>query len=582
MRLTFSKQSKALLSLLFVALYVQAQIPTDYYINAKGESGAALKTALYRIVSSHTARSYSQLWEDFKSTDVREDGKIWDMYSNCTNYEPGGSAQGHNYSGEGDSYNREHSFPKSWFNDATPMYTDLFHLYPTDGYVNNRRSNYPFGENNGETYQSNGGFSKVGSCTVSGYSGTCFEPADEYKGDFARTYFYMATAYEDKIASWSSDMLAGNSYPAYADWAITMLLRWAAEDPVSEKEINRNNAVYNIQHNRNPYIDYPGLEQYVWGTKTSEEFDPDNYDGSGGSTDPDPDDKTVEAPTFSPASGIVTEGTEVTITTATTGAYIYYTVNDGEEQVLYPPVTLTINETTSISAYAQMGDYKSETVTAVYTIAGDSPVGENVYTLVTNTSELSEGLNVLIVCPDQDVAMAAQSSDIRSYASVNISTTNTITTEVGGSGEPYCLLLGGHSGAWTFYDVKDYVYLALTSSANKLHTATSAEDKTAQWTISIDADAIATVTNASYTDRSIKYNSTAPRFACYRSGQKSVQLFALNTADQIAEIQTNAKGFVEVYDVQGKFVRRAKNGTEALRNLPCGFYVVNGQKMIVR
>ena len=87
---------------------------------------------------------------------------------------------------------------------------------------------------------------------MSGYSGTVFEPADEYKGDFARTYFYMATAYEDKISSWSSPMLAGNKYPAYANWALTMMLRWAEEDPVSDKEIARNNAVYDLQNNRNP------------------------------------------------------------------------------------------------------------------------------------------------------------------------------------------------------------------------------------------------------------------------------------------------------------------------------------------
>lgn len=120
-----------------------AQNPNGYYSKARNQKGKALKTALFQIISNHTQRSYKQLWEDFKSTDVRSDGKIWDMYSNVTNYEPGGSKQGANYSKEGDSYNREHSFPKSWFDDEYPMYTDLFHLYPTDGYVNNRRSNYP-------------------------------------------------------------------------------------------------------------------------------------------------------------------------------------------------------------------------------------------------------------------------------------------------------------------------------------------------------------------------------------------------------------------------------------------------------
>lgn len=271
------RQSITFVLFVFVVQAVIAQNLTSYYSKADGKKGAALKTAMYGIVSNHTQRSYKQLWTDFKKTDVRADGKIWDMYSNATNYVPGGSAQGKNYKDEGDAYNREHSFPKSWFNDGYPMYTDLFHLYPTDGYVNNRRSNYPFGETEGEKYKSNGGFSKLGKCTVSGYSGIVFEPADEYKGDFARTYFYMATAYENKIASWSCDMLAGNSYPAFATWALNMLLRWAEEDPVSQKEIDRNDAVYGIQNNRNPFIDFPGLEQYIWGTHTSEAFSVTSY-----------------------------------------------------------------------------------------------------------------------------------------------------------------------------------------------------------------------------------------------------------------------------------------------------------------
>lgn len=574
MKISMSRHFRTLMSLLLVALCAQAQIPTGYYADATGEKGAGLKTALYAIVGPHTARSYSDLWEDFKSTDVRADGKIWDMYSNCTDYEPGGSAQGKNYSAEGDSYNREHSFPKSWFNDAKPMYTDLFHLYPTDGYVNNRRSNYPFGENDGETYSSNGGFSKVGSCTVSGYSGTCFEPADEYKGDFARTYFYMATAYEDRIASWSSPMLAGNSYPAYEEWAVTMLLRWAAEDPVSDKETARNNAVYQIQGNRNPYIDFPGLEQYVWGTKTAVAFDPDSYEGGGGAVDPG--ETTVEAPAFSPAPGMVAEGTEVTVTTATEGTYICFTVNGGEEQILYPPVTLTVNEPTVITAYAMLGEYRSETVTASYTLAGDSPQGVNVYRLVTDAADLSEGLHVLIVCPDQDVALAAPGSDIRGYAPVDISSSYTVTTETGGDSQPRCLLLGGQAGAWTFCDVTDGTYLALTASANKLHSVASADDKEAQWTVSIDADGIATITNASHTERSIKYNASSPRFACYRSGQKSVQLYALRTVDAIQAVRTSGDGSVEVYDLEGRLVRRARSAAGALNGLPSGFYVVGG------
>ena len=249
----------------------------SYYSNADGKKGSALKTALAGIIRSHTTKSYDSLWDYFKTTDKRADGKVWDMYSGTSNFTFGKDQAG-NYKVEGDKYNREHSFPKSWFGDKSPMNTDLMHIVPTDGKVNGIRSNYPFGETKGEKYTSNKGFSKLGKNTTSGYSGIVFEPNDEYKGDFARIYFYMVTCYENNVSSWKSDMLSGNKYPAFKDWALDLLLKWAKDDPVSQKEIDRNNAVYGIQKNRNPFVDYPGLEQYVWGDKMSVAFSYDNYD----------------------------------------------------------------------------------------------------------------------------------------------------------------------------------------------------------------------------------------------------------------------------------------------------------------
>ena len=279
------------LLLLVVSGSAFAQGPNDsgtYYQAADGKKGAALKTALCGIINPHTQRTYANLWTDFQTTDKKENGKVWDMYSNKRDF-TFGTDQAGNYSSEGDKYNREHSFPKSWFNDEYPMYTDLFHLYPTDGYVNNRRGNYPFGETNGETYKSANNFSKLGSCTYPGYTGIVFEPNDEYKGDFARTYFYMLTCYETYkngngqtkyITSWNCPMLDGKTYPGFSDWALEMLLKWATNDPVSDKEKNRNKAVYGIQHNRNPFIDYPGLEQYIWGDKKDVAFSYDNYNAT--------------------------------------------------------------------------------------------------------------------------------------------------------------------------------------------------------------------------------------------------------------------------------------------------------------
>ncbi|MEE4197667.1 MAG: endonuclease [Bacteroidales bacterium] len=261
--------------LLVVSQNFYAQAPEGYYDSATG-TGYLLKTQLHDIIKDHTSLSYTPgVWDAFYTTDVRPDGYVWDMYSDV----PGGSAdyyytlgsdQCGNYSGEGSCYNREHSFPKSWFDDGYPMYTDLFHLYPTDGFVNGQRGNYPFGEVGSIEWESSNG-SKVGTCNYPGYSGTVFEPIDEYKGDFARTYFYMATRYEDIIAGWEFNesngnvVLNGTSNQVYEEWYLDMIIEWHTNDPVSPKELDRNDAVYALQGNRNPFIDHPEFVAQIWG-----------------------------------------------------------------------------------------------------------------------------------------------------------------------------------------------------------------------------------------------------------------------------------------------------------------------------
>ncbi len=567
-------------TLLCVVLCSRAQIPAGYYESAAGSRGSGLKTALFSIITDHTAESYDELWTDMQKTDAREDGKVWDMYSSTTDF-TFRSDQCGNYGGEGDCYNREHSFPKSWFNDAKPMYTDLFHLYPTDGYVNNRRSNYPFGETNGENYKSDGGFSKLGKSTVSGYSGTVFEPADEYKGDFARSYFYMITCYEDRITGWDCDMLDGKKYPGFASWALGMLLRWAAEDPVSEKETARNNAVYGIQHNRNPYIDFPGLEQYVWGDKTGVEFDPDNYEG-GEVTPPAAD---VESPTFTPAPGRVDKGTTVTINTATAGAYIVYSLNGGGQRTEEPPVLVEITGPTTIEAYAMKDDKTSGTVRASYTIIDTTPdESVQVFRKVTSAEELQAGNRYLIVCEGKSTAMGAigAGGDIRSYCGITPES-DEIRTEVNREGLPYQMILGGTEGAYTLYDAASQVYLSLTDDKNKLYGATSAENDEAKWTITINDGGLATIRNNAYANRTIRYNASDPRFACYKTGQQAVSLY-VNTAsgDGLPGIAAADGSRVDVYTLEGQLVRRNVQASQALKGLKKGIYVVKGDKVLVK
>ncbi len=256
--------------LLGTAFAADGAAPSGYYQQAENKSGKNLLVALKGVISAHTTVSYKGLPDLYKTTDATANGKVWDMYS--TKEWNFGETCG-NYKNIGDCWNREHSFPKSWFDDKSPMYSDAFHIYPTDGKVNGQRSNFPYGECANGTYVAthNGirALGKLGSCTFPGYSGKVFEPDDEYKGDFARSYFYMAACYNDRISTWSSPMLSGNNYPAFTTWAVNLLLKWHRQDPVSEKEIKRNDAVYARQKNRNPFIDYPELAEHIWGDKQS-------------------------------------------------------------------------------------------------------------------------------------------------------------------------------------------------------------------------------------------------------------------------------------------------------------------------
>ncbi len=252
-----------------------AEAPAGYYSTAENKTGRDLLSALHNKMGSHTNVGYDGLLTLYKTSDVYPDGKIWDMYS--TKHWNYGTTCG-NYSVVGDCYNREHSMPKSWFDNASPMNSDAFHIYPTDGKVNGQRSNYPYGECANGTYLASNGnvrpLGKLGTCTFPGYSGRVFEPDDQYKGDFARSYFYMAAAYYDRIGSWRSDMLAGNNFPAFRTWAVNLLLKWHRQDPVSEKETKRNDVVYGRQRNRNPFIDHPELVEYIWGDKVGQPWTP--------------------------------------------------------------------------------------------------------------------------------------------------------------------------------------------------------------------------------------------------------------------------------------------------------------------
>lgn len=490
----FKLKQVLLLVALSVALAVYAQGPNGtgtYYKGADGFSGKTLKTKLYHIVGKLHTTDYNGLWQTYKTTDKRPDGKLWDMYSKVTSYEIGSSSQGHPSGREGDGYNREHSVPKSWFNKQTPMHNDAFHVVPSDTYVNSVRGNLPYGENNGEMFKGQGNFAKKGKCTTAGYTGTVFEPADEYKGDFARIYFYMATAYEAAIANWKSPIMSGDEYKPYVKWQMDMLLRWAKEDPVSQKEILRNEAVYKVQGNRNPYVDYPGLEEYVWGNKVNDKFSYDHY------VSPNPANPTD-------IGGV-------------------YPGHNGENP------TEPVNPENSTDKY--------------------------VFKKITKSSELQNETQYIIVCEDANTALSKADGTKTSsfYAPANVEINNsTITTAVDGNNTPHQITISGTDGAYALYDVAGKVYLISKTKKNVLEGVTN---KSASWTITFSNDGNAEIKSNLSDNRFIFYNTQMARFATYTTTtQKPVQLYKfVKVVTGITNVENNThKNKSGVYTLYGQ------------------------------
>ena len=279
------------LSLFAKSVTPASSLPT-YYQDIDGKAGKALFDAVQKVTKlGYSSLGYDGLWGAYKKTDMRDNGKIWDMYSDCS--WTVGSDQCGSYSNECDCYNREHSIPKSWFGGSkSGPGCDIFQVVPTDGYVNNKRSSYAFGEVSSASYTYDG--AKLGSAksititggntiagntgtTISG-SGTVFEPRDEYKGDFARGYFgtmikwangdYQAFTSGDGSKMFSSNYNTGSF--GLTKYGVALLMKWHRQDPISQKEIDRNNGIQETQGNRNPFIDYPYLAEYIWGEKAGE------------------------------------------------------------------------------------------------------------------------------------------------------------------------------------------------------------------------------------------------------------------------------------------------------------------------
>ena len=287
------RHTSLLLLSFFLSLpyWATAGIPDGYYNAANGKKKAALKAALHDIIrpDNDNLKSYgsgaNSTWSGFYVTDRTSDGYVIDRYSPRSTWTRFSSSDNEDYANAPNGLNIEHSFPKSWWGGSkNEAYKDLFNLMPSESGINSSKSNYAMGKVT--NVKVNNGATKVGTGPTSNGLKNLWEPADEWKGDFARDYFYMVTAYSD--LPWTSnglDMLENNDWPTMQQWAYTLLLEWARQDPVNEIEQKRNDAVYSIQQNRNPFVDFPNLAEYIWGDSIDFAFNVDGTSTGGGGDD---------------------------------------------------------------------------------------------------------------------------------------------------------------------------------------------------------------------------------------------------------------------------------------------------------
>lgn len=326
------KTACIILLFLLVANILNAGIPQGYYSSLDGERGMNLKYVLMDCIKNHRTFSYSSLWSYYPSIYYKIDNKdqVRDLYSDDVNY--------YSSSAVTSAMNKEHTVPKSWWGGSTGSGPgcDVINVIPSEQKANSAKSNYPIGIVSGKGTFDNG-VTKVGSGTVNGVSQTYFEPCDKYKGDFARIYMYVATCYPD--LAWDTNnakAMTNTSQATLQSWIIPLILEWNAMDPVDQEEImcNENNGV--VQGNRNPFVDYPELADYIWGSKSNEDFNLSEHKPNDGTT------TTVlyaGRPAFSFPGGTAEKpaqlavGSSVTVKGGNSQSCLYVKIDDGEWQM---------------------------------------------------------------------------------------------------------------------------------------------------------------------------------------------------------------------------------------------------------
>ena len=237
---------------LIVEVSAQAYFPGSYYDGTRNLWGEDLKAELTSIIDGHTSLGYTLARDHMYASIDNVDGWVTCIYTGRTaffNTRAGATAN---------NFNCEHTWPQSFSGEAEPMRSDIFHLYPSDITANSMRANLDFGIVTSQTWGVGG--SKLG---TDAYGQMVFEPRDVHKGNVARTHFYFIIRYDGNYNSYVN--------PAKME---AHFRSWHVADPVDSAEEQRNEDIFALQHNRNPFIDHPALADRIssfFGTAT---YDP--------------------------------------------------------------------------------------------------------------------------------------------------------------------------------------------------------------------------------------------------------------------------------------------------------------------
>ena len=686
-------------SIFLLLLAVCATAQKEYYTSVDGvKGGAALKTALHELIKNHKKISYGsgedKTWGAFYTTDaVVENGKrrVLDMYSAEKRYF---GSKGSAVSG----MNIEHSVAKSWWGGTeNNAYCDIHHLNPSDQNANSRKSNYPLGELTSVSWEN--GVTFVGKANIDGSSENAYEPCDEYKGDFARVFMYMFTCYQDLTWKYTWMNYEKSTYPTLKPWAVELLLKWHEQDPVSEKEVNRNNAVYAVQGNRNPFVDYPQLADYVWGDSINYVFhlsgEVESGTGNGGNTGGDDNNDNNDIEIIDSWKIYLNEnfdGTSMKFTTyegignypwtlnsqykyAVATSYVSssktnhnaeswllstffdfsndsvatvsfeYVIRycetgkaaehhklmicndfDGDvENATWEAIEFGATENATDWTLTKSGDivipqkYMGEsavtlaffykgTTTKAGTFEIDNVVvkamegandGDNVggddgdgnegdngdndgddnnegnftsgdFVLVTDAAQLTVGDSIVIGY--ENFVMGALSSNGNFREKTDMMTSGGVITYLADDAQIIVLEEGVVDGTYAL-NVDGSYLAAASSSSNNLKTVATL-DANSSWKITINNDLATITAQGSYTRNTLQYNTSSPRFSCYKGTQEAVNIYAKSRATtDIESVETESVEVVVIFDLAG---RRLNAITEP------GIYIVNGKKMLIK